>query len=110
MLNLLQGRCQATHRHTGVNDVGASTRQQHAATAEAATGRGHCDLRTGDLATPRMTPELRHRLVEQPKTVETPGRQLPPVGVERQLAIKVDPPAAIDERASLAFVTEPQRL
>ena len=48
--------------------------------------------------------------MDEPEPVQAPGRQLAPVGVERELAVAGDAVAALDERARLALAAEAERL
>ena len=72
---------------------------------------GHADLRAScDLALARLAAELQADLVQMTEAVQPAGRQLAAAGGERQLAVKRDPRAALDERSALALAAEAQAL
>src|SRR4051794_30288902 len=76
-----------------------------AARADDANFRGCCDL-----AVARLAPHLRRALVQEAVAMQAPGRQLPPVRVQGQLALTRDVLAAVDERAAAADLAQAQRL
>src|SRR5918998_2722212 len=87
-------------------------RRQHCgAGLEAAGVADDRDLGAPDLAIARLAAELAHGLGGVPEAgVQPSARELPAPGVEGQLAVEADSPAAVDERAGLAGPAEPERL
>src|SRR6059036_1042849 len=86
----------------------AAVRQQQAPGQWATAGRRDTDLGIArHLPLPRLAPELHTRLVEEAVAVQPAGRQLPPVRVQRQLAVARDALTAFDIRPRLAPAAEP---
>jgi hypothetical protein len=76
--------------------------EEQAAAGVASAGCDHADLRwCRDLAVARFAPHLRGSFVQKSVAVQAAARQLPAVGVERQLAVPRDAGSALDEGAAL---------
>src|SRR5690606_2039026 len=88
-----------------------SARQQDAARDRAAAGGDDGDLgRARYLALAGRAPQLEAGLVEDPVAVQATRRELPPVGVERQLAVERDARAPLHEGPALAVRAQAEGL
>src|SRR5581483_5604738 len=78
----------------------SSSCQQHApGDGAAAVGHNRHLGVSADLALPRLPPPLQARFVQHPVAVHPPTRELPAVGVEREVAVPGDALGAVDERS-----------
>ena len=87
-----------------------SAGQEHAAGDGAAAGRHDGDLGPGHLPGAGGAAQLQDGFVDDPVAVHAPGRELAPVGVERQLAVEGDALAALDEGPGLAVAAQAEGL
>jgi hypothetical protein len=88
----------------------ALAREQHAPGDRPPPAAAIATRAAGDLTLSPAAAQLEAGLVKHPVAVHAPGRQLPAIGVERELAVESDPRAALDEATGLAVPADPQRL
>src|SRR5262245_14505678 len=80
-----------------------TVREEQAPGEWPASRGGHADLGVArHLPLPRLAPQLDARLVEEPVAVQSAGRELAAVRVERELAVARDALPAFDVRPGLA--------
>src|SRR5699024_1482699 len=103
--------CCARHEKSVSTTPLRITARQHASSLRTATDPDPGDLQVLlDLPAPRLAPQLRARLVQEPVTVQSAGGELAAVRIDRQPPVDPVVLLVVQERADLAVLCEAEGL